>query len=606
MISLFSINKFANIKCDDIPKNQWYNVDKSNKNDEIVSQFLELERTIAFRQGLNNKCEISFLLSDLDSHFSKKTYTNNEGNKMDSKYVLLIPIQISTPDKYMFNTTINGTNNCLIIQSQENYCIGFNDSEISNRVIENDKNNCYLFVHFTSKPFFNSLTMDTIKECFVVNEKISTQLVKKSNIDFSKIEEQITDFTNYVSKYELKKPYTFLFFKNPTKDSNTFYFDDNDQLINNYIFQDERTNNYLRNDNDLTVFKTNILMYEDDFEKAVMNVNKVDPNSIDSYILNLVEKFFELNSLKYENNYCITITISNVKPQDSIIMIPLSKTNESPLYFCKQEETHNTINDKTSKNVNSVHVLNQSNQHIYFLNKFFCIIKENIDDKYCFVTLHEPSHSDSDLYMSKKVNKEINGVILEKVPVKYCISDIHSISTSSKYNEFVDTINQKFKDTYNENISISNDNVILLSKSWFDEIHVNENEKMFDIVNYSNVINTGVFNYDNTDNNVDTYKSIYMNVAPHITTYFNFEKINVIKTIIYELTDVTQFVPPEDCLYMYVFLQHSSKISIECNNCTFFTPCCSPGSILIHTFKKTIIMKTDSACKILIFTIKII
>ncbi len=604
MISLFSINKFVNIECDDFPKNQWYNVDKSNKKNQIALQFLELEKTILYRQGMNDNYQISFVLSDLDTHLSNETYINTEGNKIDNKYVLLIPIKISTPDKYMFSTLLNNKKNCLIVHSQENYCIGFNDSsesKIFKNVIKHDKHNLYLFVHFTTKPFLNSLPMDAVTEKIELNTKVYTQLINKSEIEFLTIKPDINEFANYIENYEMKKSYAFLNFTNTVKNSNVFEIDISDQLINNDLFDDRYTNNFLQDNTQLLVFKTNFLLYENEFENKVIRVNRSCPNSIDSYILRLVEKYFKVTNIDYKPNYCITITISNIKPSNSIIMIPLSKTNETLLYFCRKEVIRNYASDKTQTNVNSIYILKQSNEHVYFINQSFIIRKENVDEKYCFITLTEPSYSDSDFFMNNKINKE-NNLVLEEIPIKPFISDIHSVYSCTEYEDFVNEVNQKFKDNYNTNIYPSNDKVILLSKCWFDKVHKDENEKWFDIVNYSNVINVQLFNNNTND---DIYKTIYIHIAPHITKYFNFEKLNVIKTCIYELTSVTQFIPPENCINMYIFFNHSSKLSIQCNNCTDFNPCCSPGSILIHTYKKEIIMKTDSPCNIFIFTIKI-
>lgn len=602
MISLFSINKFVNIKCDTTIQNQWYNVNKSNKNDKIVSQFLELERSIVFRQGLHDKYHISFMISDLESHFSRKIRVNQCGNRMDSKYTLLIPIQIHTPDKYMLNTILNNTNNCLIIESHENYCIGTNLSKISKRVIKNDQNNCYLFIHFTNEPFMNSLAMDDVKGIIEINQSVSTSLINKSKIDILTITDDIDNFSTYIENYVTKKPYSFLNFKNTTRDLNTISFDKS-QYVNNYFFQDERINNYFQGTN-LYVFKTNTSIQEDDFEKQNIIVNKINPNQMDKYLIKIVEKYIEVCNVQIHTEYCISVTISNIKPPGSMIMIPLSKTKEKLLYFCRKE-VFTDKNDKKYENINHIYTLQQSNKHVYFLQDNFVIKNENSNEKYCFINLNEPSYSDSDLYMNNKVKNYIDTtIVLKQLPIQQFICDINAVSTDNNYEDFVNIVNENFKNNYDENLSSLNDNnVLLLSESWFDQISTNENEKMFDIINFSNVVNVDSFNDNNND---ETYKSIFMKFAPYITNYFNLEKLNVIKTVIYKLTDVAHFVPPEDCLYLYIFLQHSSTISIQCNNCTKFNPCYSPGSILIHTFKKEMIMKADSACNILIFTMKLI
>jgi len=603
MISLFSINQFINIDCDRVPKNQWYSVDRQA---EILSDFLELEKKIVFRQGLTKKYKISFAVSDINSHLLNPPSFDEEGNKLNNKYVLLIPLVLNNPDKVMLSTYLNDSDNSLIINSKMNNCVGWNDCKVTPHIIEYDNNNCYLFIRFTTTTIRDSLPIDSITQYIERIEKVKVSLANKKEIDFLEIDKEVFHLFEYIKNYQTRNIYTFLKFTKGCTNLNKVMFD-SPVYISSSFFKDSRINNYGLQHKKLAVFKTNICMYEHYFKTNIFNINQIYPSDIENYIIHLVKQYFQVKCLTYNNDYCITVSVCNTQPDNAIIMIPFSKENEikdKHLYFCELEP-YSTIEEKKINNVNNIYAIEQSADHVYFIENCLFIKKKNIAERYCFITLNEPTYTDSSLFIHVK-NKEHSEIMLEEIPIINSMCDVNPINVDASYNEFTNEVNQQYIDIHDEDIIISSNCVKLLSKNWFDKINKIDNENMFDILNYTKVINENLLNVLIDVDNNSVAKKLYIEVAPFIRDHFRLNSLNVIQTNVYELDNIAHFVPPENCIFMYIFLQHSSNITIKCNNCTQFNPICTSGSILIHTFKKEIIMKTDSKCTIFIYTIKMI
>jgi len=602
MISLYNLSEVLDINYNNIKEKQWFSIDKKEKNNHIN----KLETEIIFRLGVESKYTYIKMFSKLRDILCccSKDIEDENNEKIYSKYNLVIPLQIEEPDTFYLYTQNenNNINKCLITKASQKTCIGFN-KQIKTSVINSsiDKNK-YLLVAFTNSPIKDSLS---IKSNFLYNviteNTIDVNIVNKKEFEFVTVNDIVECFTSFIESYNITSKHMYLSFENTVLEPNINFFDD-ELVIESPYLNCENIYKHLV-DTNFYVYTSNNILTRQMFSDNFYTVNKETNNSIELYILELVKQYCKSFTIDYNNINTITINISDTDVFKSIITVPLclgEKQNEnSSLIFIHAN----------NKDINNVRICKNSPNNVYFKysNNSHMKVNKNNKNSFCYINAY--------FNQSEYNNKDIpNQDLFEYTETQLtCIKDTHNvcnindIDKDESYENIISEIQSLYKEYQAEdlkNVMLQNE-LLLLSNLYFDEISNDDEILYYDILSYNNVLNKKII--EKIANSKDDFikKRVYLNIAPKICEYFQLTKINVIKSEIHNYKGSTMLSPPINCLYIVVLLDNKNDLIITSNFCMEFSPYTTTGSILVLTYKKNVNIKSNYDFSCLVYTIQI-
>ena len=599
MLSLYSIKNCINFDTSNVQQNQLFSIKKENIESQFVKNLLDLEKKILFKQGFQ-AMNISIEFSSL-SNFFNKTIIDINGNKTEKQYTLCIPSKIIEADTFYLTSELKGKTNTLISNTIEDTCLGYCGCNINIR--KENKDNIYAFVIFTKNPLLDTLLPDFSEDSN--HENIIINPISNIHLDIIECDNCILDLTEYLYSYKTHKPFTFLKFQNIMLDTDNFDIQEM-EVINTSYFQNLNINNHLIYTN-IIAYSSNTLLKNDDFQdKSYFIVNKRNPGFIETYLHILVKKYIEAFLFSQNPNDNISVTIGYDKPKNAIIAIPLQNSSDETvldeiMFFTKCENIKE--DSKIYYNVNYIYACKCKFNFVYFLRDNLQLLSSQ-KCKFCFIEINSPSHNDSEYFFNgSKTGREIQAAVeLLKIDDLCNSVNMDLFSFSDSYGDILEKIQNDEKLKSN----LLTADVVRLSRNYFDVIENEEEEKLYDVINIKNEFTVETLNnIGDIDMNNDKLKSMYFQFVSRIDSNYELKQKNENEVRDYE-TNYIVLKPPDNCLYVIVFINTTENMNVIMNTCSAFTPIISPGSILAYTYKKELTIESVNAFKLLIYCIKII
>lgn len=604
MISLYNINNNFTLNYTNIKENEWYNIDKTEKQNPIN----EIEKTILYRLGINSKKTSIRLYSKLDEILSNNDLLDIDGDKILPKFNIIMSLKNTNSDKYyLYEQDSNKKiSNCLIVNTCENSCIGFNSKKIlSSHIGDCSTENKYLFIYYTNTVIKGSIDIDSETLYSKRLDNFDVTMIKKNDIQFVNNDENISFFNDFVRSYDSPHKYAYIKFNNQVEQNNNFFLDKDLEFCNDFLNNDS-IHKYLTNDN-IKIYKSNIALYKYYFDKQFTIINKITNTHLDLYIISLVEQFCTIFNRTRNETDSICITICNTLPVGTVIMVPLIEDNvtisQNPLIFIRDEKHK----ENEESNTLSINICENTHNNVYFFNSKFNFKLSDTDKcNFCCITLVPAMLDDSQHFLKPQKCKMLSceEIKLEKVKIEQLIQEnMNKTYTYLSYDDTWTALQLKYGDALNDALQINKN--VSISDNYFDVVQNDENEKWFDILNDIDVINNDTLEIIKRNKNNKISKKIYLQIAPKISKYFELTKQNVINVELRSFTGKIRLEPPNNSLYIIVFVENGSELVITTNTVLEFNPVSTPGSILIYTYKKEVTITSDKNYSMLVFTVEI-